>query len=320
MDRTKAHLAIVMMVALAGTAARGAEARSGLAAAPVIPESLIEPQTPQPAETPAVVKEGYFRVRADSESLARQVVDTAANSLQTIRQHLLPEADLTATVDIYVWSDAEEYHSRAPHAPVHSSACAISTVDEAGQRVHRIDLLHDAAQSGQKMFTARLPHELTHVLQEEYFRPARGQDLDVPLAIQEGLSIMAEQGDKSHHVQLAGTALAGPRAIPLQQLLLLRRYDQAETPALFYAESYSFMEFLRGKMTRGQYGDFLGHLRSGEPVDEAVRLALAMPQSENFLQRLDVAWRNYAILQNQLLQVVQDSAQPDDSDQAAAEG
>lgn len=308
MDRTKAHLAIVMMVALAGTAARGAEARSGVIVGPTVSQALIEPAEPA---TPAVVQEGYFRVQAPSENLARKVISAAESSLQTIREKLLPEADLTAQVDIYIWSDTEEYHSQAPHAPAHSSACAISSVDEAGQRIHRIDLLHEADQPGGKMLQCRLPHELSHVAQEEYFRPAPGQDLDVPLAIQEGLSILAERGDKSHHVRLAGTALAGPRAIPLERLLLLHRYDQAESSALFYAESYSFMEFLRGKMTRGQYGDFLGHLRSGEPVSEAVRMALALPQSENFLQRLDAAWRNYAILQTQLLRVVQDSARHD---------
>ena len=115
--------------------------------------------------------------------------------------------------------------------------------------------------------------------------------------------MMAEARVDNSRVLLAGAALAGGEKIPLQKLLRMDRCG-ADNAAVFYAESFSLTAYLHKRMTPGQFGEMLTHIKTGCPLDEAVQRALYVPENETFLKRLSTAWEAEALRQWQFLKAL----------------
>ncbi len=258
---------------------------------------------------PSTHRSEHFTVHGYNPDYLRFIAKHAEASLVELKQDLLPEDEnLAVAADIYVWPDEKKFQQHAPHPFAEGTTRPAQNASD----VPRIDLLQRDEHGKLRMNTLThvLPHELGHLLLEAFLAnaPSEGGQPDVPLAIKEGMATLAEQGPQHERTALAGTAAAAKRHIPLEELLAIATYDDVDHLPLFYAESYSFVEFLRTKLTRAQFGQFLRELRRGLDVHQALQRTLATPSDGDFPKKLETAWRDHAILQAQIVETLQRKA------------
>jgi hypothetical protein len=239
----------------------------------------------------------HFVIRSRNADLSVLLADEAEAALQRICQDLLDGQDYAHPVDIYVWADAADYAANAPaSAPEWSGGCFSLTAGEF-ETTRRIDLtqLDADGRFSTVMLDRTLPHEMCHLVLTEFLG-----DASCPLALHEGLAMLAEAEPDNRKLLLAGKALATDGKIPLDGLLLAERGDLAESE-LFYAEALSFFEFLHGRLSRAEFKAFLVHVRNGATVIEALQQALYLPKDETFTASLAAAWQAHAVADAQFL-------------------
>ncbi|MDY7009319.1 MAG: peptidase MA family metallohydrolase [Planctomycetota bacterium] len=243
----------------------------------------------------------HFVVRAHNSDLAKLIVKQAEIALGRICRIILSGQDYPHSVSIYVWPNVTEYSKHAVTAPEWSGGSFSLRQGDNGQIIRRIDLtqLGKDGLLDTTMLDRVLPHEMCHLVQAEFFG-----DSPSPLMLSEGLAMMAEARVDNSRVLLVGAALAGDEKIPLQKLLGTDRCD-AENAAVFYAESFSLTAYLHKRMTPGQFGEMLNHIKTGCPLDEAIQRSLYVPESETFMERLSAAWEAEALRQWQFLKALE---------------
>ena len=246
----------------------------------------------------------HFVVRAYNSALAKLVVKQAEIALRRICRSILSGQDYPHSITIYVWPDVSEYRKHAISAAEWSGGSFTLRHDANGETVRRIDLTQrdQAGRFDLDMLDRVLPHELCHLVLAELFGDAR-----CPLALNEGLAMMAEAEVDNSRVLLAGAALTGDRKIPLDRLLLMECCN-GENAAVFYAEAFSLTSYLHSRLTSEQFQEMISHIKAGCPLDEALQRALYVPCDDTFLQRLTQAWEGEAIRQSQFLKALEDEA------------
>ncbi len=239
----------------------------------------------------------HFVVRSHNSELAKLIVKQAEIALRRICRVILAGQDYPHSVNIYVWSNAAQYRKHAVSAPEWSGGGFSLRQDKNGQFIRRIDLtqLGKDGLFDTNMLDRVLPHEMCHLVLAEFFG-----DAPCPLALNEGLAMMAEASVDNSRVLLAGTALLGDKKIPLRKLLMAERCN-AENAAVFYAESFSLTAYLHKRMTPGQFREMLTHIKTGCPLEEAIQRALYVPIDETFLKCLSTAWEAETLRQWQFL-------------------
>ena len=245
----------------------------------------------------------HFVIRAYNGSLAKLVGSQAEVSLRRICRIILSGQDYPHAINLYVWPDVAEYRKHAVSAAEWSGGSFTLRHDASGQTVRRIDLTQRDGDGGFDvvMLDRVLPHELCHLVLTELFGDAR-----CPLALNEGLAMMAEAEVDNSRVLLAGAAVAGgDRKIALETLLLMDQC-KAENAAVFYAEAFSLTCFLHCRLTPEQFRETLAHIKGGCTLEEAVQRALYVPYEEAFLERLARSWENEAVRQSQFLKALHD--------------
>ncbi len=242
----------------------------------------------------------HFVVRARNPHLAKYLLAQAERFLTRIRTAILPGQEYAHQVDIYVWPDRTAFLANAKDAPEWSGGSFAIHVDS-GSVQRRIDLTQlDADGRFDRVMVDRvLPHEMCHLVAHEFFGEA-----GCPLFLDEGLAMLAESEADVDRTVLAGTALAGEGKIPLQDLLVLNPMDIQADPRLFYAESFSFLEFLRARLSDPQFKDMLHHVKHGCSVSDALQRALYVPPSRTFLVELADAWEEHAIAEAQIVRAL----------------
>ena len=245
----------------------------------------------------------HFIVRAYNTHLAKLVGRQAEVSLERICRTILSGQDYPHTVEINVWPTIKEYRKHATSAPEWSGGSFVLRREEDGRIVRRIDLtqLDEKGLFDVEMLDRVLPHEMCHLVLAELFGEAV-----CPLALDEGLAMLAEASADNSRIVLAGSALTGEGKIPLARLLLMERCAKDEA-AVFYAEAFSFADYLQSRMTRRQFGEMLDHVKAGRPLDEAIQRALYVPCDEAFLGKLARAWEAEAIKQSQFLRALDEA-------------
>ena len=73
---------------------------------------------------------------------------------------------------------------------------------------------------------------------------------------------------------------------------------------MFYAQSSSFVEFLRGRLSAEQFRDFLEHIKGGCTVVDAIQRSLYLPADATFLSSLASAWEDHAVEQAQFMEAL----------------
>lgn len=239
-------------------------------------------------------------VRARNAQLARLIVTEAQKALDRVCDEVLAGQTFRKSVDVYVWTDRKEYLANACDAPEWSGG-SFSLEKKNGRVVSRRIDLTQRDERGEFDVTSIdriLPHELCHLVINELFA-----DRDCPLMLNEGLAMLAEYGVDNSRVMLAGTALSGKGKIPLADLMTIQWHEMDE-PGVFYAESFSFAEFLFSRLSDQQYRQFLEHVRNGETIVTALQRCLAIPADPQFTRKLTVAWEDYAVAQTQYLRAL----------------
>ncbi|HUS48465.1 MAG TPA: hypothetical protein VM098_10100 [Phycisphaerae bacterium] len=245
----------------------------------------------------------HFVVRARNAKLAKLLAEESERALVRVCRVILAGQEYPHSVEIHVWPDRSDYLTNALNAKPWSSG-NFSFASRDGLAVRRIDLTQ---RNALKLFDTRmldrvLPHEMCHLVVAELFG-----DAHCPLVLNEGLAMLAEWEVSNHRLELAGTALAGKARIPLGELLVLRS-GQLRSPEVFYSEAYSFVGYLRGRMTDRQFGDFLEHMQGGCSFADAAQRALHVSDSPQFLPALAKAWEAHAVDHAQMIRTLRGKA------------
>jgi len=242
----------------------------------------------------------HFAVRAYNDELARLTGRRAEVALAHICRVILRGQEFPHSVDIYVWPTISEFRKHATSAPEWAGGSFSITRGPDGAARRRIDLtqLDDEQRFDTAMLDRVLPHEICHLVVAEYFG-----DRPCPLAINEGLAMMAEATVDNARVRLAGAVLAGEKKIPLGRLLTLTAVD-GEQAHVFYAEAFSLTSYLHHGMTARQFRELLAQIKGGCAFEDAVQRALGLPHEDGFLGRLASAWEDEAIRQGQFLRAL----------------
>jgi len=241
----------------------------------------------------------HFIVRANNARLARLVAVEAEVALDRICRVILAGQEYPHSVAINVWPDARSFHANAREAAEWAGG-GFTYSCENGLITRQIDLTQRDANGrfAAVMLDRVLPHEMCHLVLKELFG-----DAACPLFLNEGLAMMAEFEPENSRIRLAGRTVAGKASRKLKDLFVARRYSIDE-PLVFYAESYSFMEFLHGRLSPAQFRDFLLNVQAGCTVTDALQRSLYVPADDSFLADLAGAWEDHAIEQTQFLEAL----------------
>lgn len=247
----------------------------------------------------------HFVVRARNSELARHVAAQAERALERICRTVLSGQEYPHSVQIYIWPRIAQYRKHATSAAEWAGGSFSLRRKADGQAIRRIDLtqLDENGLFDASILSRVLPHEMCHLVVTESFG-----DAVCPLALDEGMAMLAEESPGNSRILLAGAALAGDQKIPLETLLVMDRCN-GDNAAAFYAEAFSLTEYLHSRMTGCQFREMLDHLRAGCSVEEAAQRALYVPGDETFLPRLARAWEGEAIKQAQFLRALEETAQ-----------
>lgn len=264
-------------------------ASAGLTPAELLELAKVEKDT-------AIESSEHFIVRTRNAKLSKLMANQCELMLTRVSRGMLGMQEFPHSVQVYVWTDLNEYKANARNAPEWSGGNFSISVD-GGVTTQRIDLtqLDQAGKFNVQMIDRVLPHELCHLVTREFFG-----DANCPLFLNEGLAMLTETRVDNDRLALAGLALAGSERLPLEALLAGRR-DNIGKAEVFYAEAYSFTDFLRNKLGQRQFKDFLDHVRDGCTVADAIQRAICVPgDDDKFLPALAEAWQDQAIGQSQM--------------------
>jgi len=243
----------------------------------------------------------HFVVRARNARLAKLTAIEAEASLRRICGYILCGQAYPHSVAITVWADHKEYADHARDAPEWAGGSFTITSDN-GVATRRIDLTQRDADGrfDTIMLDRVLPHEMCHLVVHEFFG-----DVECPLVLDEGLAMLAECETDNARVMLAGLVLAADREASLDDLFVRPRHTIGD-PAVFYAKSFTFIEFLRNRMTPEQFRAFLSYVKGGCGIGDAIQRAICCPDSEQFIPALARAWQDRTVLQAQFLRALAD--------------
>jgi hypothetical protein len=147
--------------------------------------------------------------------------------------------------------------------------------------------------SGQIDFSRILAHELTHIIFREYARNER-----FPLWLDEGVATYIE--DKyagGHYRRYLGNIrekISNATCIPISEMMKVSGEKLAAAPKdyvmLFYAQSYSVVNFIIDKYGRHNFSRFLAQVRQGASIEEA--LAKIYFDFRD-LQKMETLWEKF---------------------------
>ena len=243
----------------------------------------------------------HFVVRAHNGRLAKLTAVEAEASLRRICGYILCGQAYPHSVAINVWADQKEYAAHARNAPEWAGGSFTITSDN-GVATRRIDLTQCNADGrfDTIMIDRVLPHEMCHLVVQEHFG-----DVRCPLVLDEGLAMLAESETDNARVLLAGLVLAADRNASLDDLFVRQRHNMGD-PAVFYAKSFTFIEFLRNRMTPEQFRAFISYVKGGCDIGDAIQRAIESPDSDQFIPALARAWQDRTVAQAQFLRALAD--------------
>lgn len=253
---------------------------------------------------PGRVLTTHFQVRAPNEALAERIGMEAERALDRLYGPILPpNADRPYDVQITLWPDEQTYRSAVPYSPADSLGCESVSDSEGPIRIDLISL-DEQGEFNPDVLDRVLPHEVCHAAMRVFL-----EGESCPHALVEGLAMLAEPAVDEDRLRLAGAVLESPEAIDLPTLLRSHPDNHSlRRRAVFYAESYSFVDFLHSRLTHEQFHEFLLHLREGSNVCDAIQRAMYLPRRSDFLLELSISWRRYARIQGEIARSIQSPA------------
>lgn len=149
--------------------------------------------------------------------------------------------------------------------------------------------------NGAKLFTDELPHEITHLI----FREFLGNDLKVPLWLEEGLAMRLEEGIRTVVMdQILTKAFSQGALIPLREMMMPSKGvflspdpSGGQTQiALFYAQSYGLVNHLLYEFGESRFINLLEELKRGDDFEQALEKEFGPRYSS--LEALEKEWQD----------------------------
>lgn len=132
-------------------------------------------------------------------------------------------------------------------------------------------------------FNIILPHELAHII----FREFIGFDKAIPLWLDEGVAMFAEE-ENPYRLDYAKYLVSLGKQVPLRALSDPKAHELLE-PHIFYSQSASIVNFLAKRYGRARFVSFFRNLRDNQDWQEALRRTYGY----NCLQELEDSWLKY---------------------------
>jgi len=131
-----------------------------------------------------------------------------------------------------------------------------------------------------------LPHELTHLVLQEYFG-----ERQIPRALNEGLAMYMEEGNRAHKYDWkAYEAAKRNRHFKLVDLYGAFGYPKDPNRIwLFYSQSASVTRFMVDRLEPAQMAAAIDELKHGRPMQHALQRATGRP--DNVLGSIGKLWR-----------------------------
>ncbi len=206
------------------------------------------PETTIDELTHTETTEHFVVTGTDKEQCAR-----VGEALELHFDALAPQfkvAEFTLPCNVYIHSTRARYLEAAK---VEEWAPAHTTWKTQFGRVtrHEIITYRDCPQ----LLSSVLRHELTHLL----LAAALGYPRHMPLWANEGTAVMSEPGFKqAYYLRHLGQAALQRRLFAIKELLACREYPPKERVDVFYAQSFSLVQYL---VTRGTFERFIAFLK-----------------------------------------------------------
>jgi hypothetical protein len=144
---------------------------------------------------------------------------------------------------IYIYSEKEDYNKKTGQPPWSQASVNVK------QRIISTFL-------GQNYFKETLlPHEMAHLIFREYI----GFNVSLPLWLDEGAACLQEPGSRVRVDSVRGF-FKSDLFIPLDKLTGMG-VDDIKSPAVFYAEATSAVDFLLAKYGKEKFVDFCRKIR-----------------------------------------------------------
>jgi len=134
-----------------------------------------------------------------------------------------------------------------------------------------------------------LPHEISHLILKDFI----GFDRDIPIWFHEGVAQLQEKGKPAEAQRVMKIAVANGIYIPLEILMIrdIRHISNPQEVVLFYAQSFSIVNFLIKQYGSNQFGKLCMFLKEGYPFQEALSKAYYFNFSS--IATLEKKWLRY---------------------------
>ncbi|MBM4044666.1 MAG: tetratricopeptide repeat protein [Planctomycetes bacterium] len=228
------------------------------------------------------VRTEHFIVETRNKALAQAVAQRAEYFHGLIVSTFLGGRAWPRVSTIRVYGDRQQY-LKDTGMPHWSGGGFVYTVYSADNIVRRIDLyqLDDKGQFQPDLLTRVLPHEMTHLVLEEYFGSIR-----CPRWLNEGLAMFLQEGTEEEYADEMAPVVKKGHYIPLKDLFAMTEYPKAV--GAFYAESESVTRMLVTSLTNEQMFTFLEELKKGMPVNIALQTATGL--QGDLVEQLQKKW------------------------------
>lgn len=204
-----------------------------------------------------------FTIRHKNPAVAKEVALVAERSYARIFERLGCAAHPRSSLQIVVFPTREEFLAASALGDwaggSHAVARRLGSLSE-----HRIHTYQDEP----RLASGVLPHEVAHAL----FAHRLAYPERIPLWANEGYAVLEEPEYFHRHCrETLARELARRAALPIRDLVQAEEYPR-ERPEVFYAQSFSLVEFLVELEGLGAFVEFVKDLsRRGTDFDDALK-------------------------------------------------
>lgn len=237
------------------------------------------PQWPAPPEGFASKTSRYFTIYRENPEISGQFVDALNMLHSSLMLDLMPFSPWKGDeqVLLHFFSTPETYEKITGRPHWSGGAASLN--------LRMIYLLEDNSLMG------NTAHELSHIYFDAFFSPKLP-----PLWLSEGMAVLMQTGRAMSPPEWLGESLdrlRGGAGLPLSKLMTIQTLNSPsftdEQVRLWYAQSYSLVQFLTKLSGPDSFYAFCKNLRDGKTPDQALLAAYGMPF--NKVQALERAWR-----------------------------
>ena len=210
------------------------------------------------------VNSQHFMVLAKNPDLAQKAADEGERHLKRITAAFLRGQIYPRVISVYIYKDHKEYVTERG-LPDWSGGGYSYIPYSADNQLRRVDLyqLDDKGKFREDLLNKILPHELTHVVMEEWFG-GRG----IPRALNEGLAMYVEEGTHDDYEEISARWVKEGQYFHLKDLFGFRNYPPQV--GVFYCESASVTRYLISHLTADQFNAMMDGLKKGEDMNTAL--------------------------------------------------